>query len=143
MKIPVLQRGVAAIELAFICMVMVAMLLGMMAWWNYFQAHQIITRAVGDGVRMAQSLVAIQAKQPCGAAGMANLHRSEIQQRVDLVVRQSLALSGLAGQILEPIQFQWTCPAGLIAGTLNVRVVWPASPVHIRESGVLHFQQVN
>lgn len=136
------QRGVAAIELAFICMIMVVMLQGLLVWWNYFQTHQIITRAVGDGVRIAQSLVAINGKQPCAVGTTANLHRSDIQSRVDEVVRTSLEQSALGVTALAPMQFQWTCEDAR-EGTLNLSLVWTASPIDIRENGVLHFKRVN
>ena len=137
------QRGVAAIELAFICMIMVVLLQGLLVWWNYFQNHQIITRAMGDGVRVAQSLVALNGKQPCAMGNVASLHRNDIQSRIDQVVRSSLEQSALSASALAPLQFQWTCAPGAPEGMLSLRLSWTASPVDIREHGVLHFKRVN
>lgn len=102
-----LQRGVAAIEFSLIAIFMVVLLLGMLVWWRYFQTSQILTKAAGDGARAAHTLV-ITGTAPCLVAN-ADTNKTNIEARVEKVIRSQLTYSGLSETNFSISNKLWAC----------------------------------
>lgn len=119
------QRGTAAIELALIATLMVVLLLGLLVWWRYFQASQILARAAGDGARAAHTLV-ITGTVPCVVAN-AQANKAAIETRVESVIRDQLAYGGLAASGFTISDPSWACSStGAERFSFNVSYRLPA-----------------
>ncbi len=101
------QQGVASIEFAFIAICMIVMLLGLLVWWHYFQASQILTKAAGDGARAAHTLV-ITGTAPCLVTN-ASANKTSIEARVEDIIRKQLNHSGLSDSSFSISNKSWTC----------------------------------
>lgn len=88
------QRGVAAIEFAFIAALIILMLLGIFIYWRALQAQQSVTRAAGDGARTVQSLIygAVPGYEMAYLDDLVGL-----EKEASKVVRASLKGSGIPG----------------------------------------------
>lgn len=109
------QRGVAAIEFAFIGVFMVFMLLGISVFWYYLQAQQSVTRAAGDGARSMLGLIEA-GRGPCHPS-LSGANRGAMQGRMEQVVLRSLEQStipGMVSQALTVSAIDWggACSAG-------------------------------
>lgn len=99
------QQGIAAVEFALLFGLIFLMLAGAFTYWRLLQTQQILARATGEGSRMLQELVLM---------GQANLDFrtpqgvANIQNQVQLVVLQSLQVSGLAAAQQSAVTFRWT-----------------------------------
>jgi hypothetical protein len=138
------QRGVAAIEFAFIAMLMVVMLLGILVYWRAFQAQQSLTRAAGDGARTILGVVSAGMRDPCKAES-----QPWILARVQQTVTESLAKSGIPGITSQPPSIAWQseCTANGVA-TFELQYQLPpllggsgllAEPSQLAEKSVVHF----
>lgn len=101
------QQGVAAIEFALLAIFMTTLLLGLMVWWQYFQANQILTRAAGDGARAAHTLV-ITGTAPCVVTN-ADANKASIETRVENIIKSQLTHSGLAAVNFSISNKLWKC----------------------------------
>ncbi len=143
------HQGVASIEFAFIAIFMVTLLLGLLVWWQYFQASQILTKAAGDGARAAHTLV-ITGTDPCLGAN-ADTNKTKIETRAETVIKNQLNYSGLADSNLSISNKSWKCPnpgtksfsfdvsyqlPSLLGGTS-----WLTEPIslNIKDKIVVHF----
>lgn len=127
---PCQQRGVAAIEFAFIAIFMVLMLLGILVYWRAFQAHQSLTRAAGDGSRAILGLVAMGTSDPCHPTpAQATANKALIQKRVQDAVTQSLRQSAMPGTVsqnltVSPIDWSAACPNVGGASTVKFQLTY-------------------
>jgi len=101
------QQGTAAVELALIATLMVVLLLGLLVWWRYFQASQILAKAAGDGARAAHTLV-ITGTLPCVVAN-AQANKAAIEARVENVIREQLVHGGLSASGFSLTDKAWAC----------------------------------
>lgn len=145
---PHAQQGVAAIEFALIATVMVVMLVGLFVFWRAFQAQQSLTRATGDGARMAHSLIAAGKYYPCGVTeALAN--QQYILAAIQSLVQTSLELSDMPGQVSSNLHIEapsWSCSTGQFS--FQVRYTLPPlmgestlvlEPAQLTEKSVVHF----
>lgn len=86
---------------------MTTLLLGLMVWWQYFQANQILTRAAGDGARAAHTLV-ITGTAPCVVTNAA-ANKASIETRVENIIKSQLTHSGLAAAKFSISNKLWKC----------------------------------
>ena len=86
---------------------MIVMLMGMLVWWHYFQASQILSKAAGDGARAAHTLV-ITGTAPCLVANAAT-NQASIEARVENIIRKQLNHSGLADSHFSISNKSWAC----------------------------------
>ncbi|MBL8354008.1 MULTISPECIES: TadE family protein [Delftia] len=146
------QSGIAALEFALIAALMISMLMGLLVWWRYFQAHQAVTRAAGDGARIAHSLISTGANYPCTIPN-ANANRTVIQDRVSQVARLGLQRSSLPDEPLVMGSFEWTCPSSANSppGSFSFKISYQLPPLlsntffinepqRISEQSVVHFR---
>ena len=103
------QQGVAAVEFSLIAIFMIVLLLGLLVWWHYFQASQILTRAAGDGARAAYTL-AITGTTPCLSAN-ADANKTYIEVKVESIIKNQLIYSGLSDSRFSISNSSWTCPS--------------------------------
>lgn len=149
------QRGVAALEFALIAILMISMLCGLLVWWRYFQAQQVITRAAGDGTRMAHSLISTATSYPCGVAEAA-ANRLQIQNRVTQVARLALQQAAMPTDTLVVGAFAWSCPPaggsapGSVSFTLSYRLsalvgnnFFIGEHLQLSKQGIVHFRPVS
>ncbi|THJ34575.1 pilus assembly protein [Lampropedia aestuarii] len=145
---PHAQQGLAAIEFALIATVMLVMLMGLFVFWRAFQAQQSLTRAVGDGARMAHSLIAAGKYYPCGVTE-APTNQQYILSAIQSLVQTSLELSDMPGQVSSNLHFDppsWSCSTGQFS--FQVRYTLPPlmgegtlefEPAQLTEKSVVHF----
>lgn len=145
---PHAQQGVAAIEFALIATVMVVMLMGLFVFWRAFQAQQSLTRATGDGARMAHSLIAAGKYYPCGV-NEALANQQYILAAIQSLVQASLELSDMPGQVSSNLHIEapsWSCSTGQFS--FQVRYTLPPlmgestlvlEPAQLTEKSVVHF----
>ena len=143
------QQGTAAVELALIATLMVALLLGLLVWWRYFQASQILSRAAGDGARAAHTLV-ITGTIPCVVAN-AQANKAAIEARVESVIKDQLVHGGLSASGFSISDKSWACSStGAERFSFNVSYQLPAllggsdwlaepTTLNIRDRIVVHF----
>lgn len=91
------QHGVAAVEFALIAVFMISLLLGLFVFWRYFQAHQSLTRAAGDGARAAHSLIA-SGINPCDPSQDLK-NKALIKNRIQKTIGSSLKQSSMPGNV--------------------------------------------
>ncbi len=143
------QQGTAAVELALIATLMVVLLLGLLVWWRYFQASQILAKAAGDGARAAHTLV-ITGTLPCVVAN-AQANKAAIEARVENVIREQLVHGGLSASGFSLTDKAWAC-SGTATERFSFNVSyrlpallggsdWLAEPttLSIRDRIVVHF----
>lgn len=147
-KKPQSQHGVAAIEFALIATVMVVMLIGLFIFWRAFQAQQSLTRATGDGARMAHSLIAAGKHYPCGVAESLS-NQQYILSAIQSLMQTSLELSDMPGKVSSNLHIEapsWSCSTGQFS--FQVRYTLPPlmgesslvlEPAQLTEKSVVHF----
>lgn len=108
------QRGVAAVEFALIAVFMITLLLGLLVFWRYFQAHQSLTRAAGDGARAAHSVIA-SGINPCDPSQDVK-NKALIEKRIQQTISSSLKQSSIPGDVESNLTLnilEWgDCPPG-------------------------------
>lgn len=102
------ERGVAAIEFAFIAALMAMMLVGGLIYWRILQAQQSVTRAAGDGARIVQSLIYGSLQ------GYDTTNISNLNSVASTVVQQSLQGSGIPGDPLQDTTVTLTPDSGKV-----------------------------
>lgn len=142
------QRGVASVEFALIGMIMVILLMGMFVWWRTFQAHQSLTRAAGDGARIAHSLITAGKQYPCVVSN-ADENQEKIEKQVKDVILYSLKQSGMPGDTDANFIFSphpWSCSPGSFSFdlTYNIPPIFGglegfSEPKKITEYGIINF----
>lgn len=142
------QQGVAAVEFALIATLMVVMLSGLFVFWRAYQAQQSLTRAAGDGARMAHSLIAAGKYYPCGVAEAVS-NQQYIFAAIQSLVQTSLELSAMPGQVASNLHIEapsWSCSTGQFS--FQVRYTLPPllgesrlvlEPAQLTEKSVVHF----
>ena len=143
------QQGVAAIEFALLAILMTTLLLGLLVWWQYFQASQILTRAAGDGARAAHTLVTT-GTAPCLVANAA-ANKTSIETRVETIIRSQLMHSGLSASKFSISNKLWQCSStGTESFSFDVSYQLPSflnsnsflqepTSLNITDSIVVHF----
>lgn len=124
---PHAQQGVAAIEFALIATVMVVMLMGLFVFWRAFQAQQSLTRATGDGARMAHSLIAAGKYYPCGV-NEALANQQFILEQIENMMQTSLSISEMPGDVktqLHIASHAWSCSDG----QFSFEVIYALPPI--------------
>lgn len=142
------QHGVASIEFSLIALIMITMLIGMFVWWRTFQAHQSLTRATGDGARIAHSLISSGKQYPCVVKNFED-NQASIQNEVKQVILNSLKQSNMPGNIDTDFQFspeKWSCSPGRFEfhTSYNIPPIFGGiggllEPEKISERGVINF----
>lgn len=146
------QRGIAAIEFAFIAMIMLVMLLGSLVYWRAFQAQQSLTRAAGDGARAAHSLIASGLSDPCHPTKAAT-NQTKIEERIKQSITRSLEQSSMPGTVAQQLDIRlssWACPnSGKGSFSFELQYALPPmlgttaslllEPSQVYEKSVVHF----
>lgn len=104
-----LQQGVAAVEFALIAVLMITLLLGLLVFWRHFQTQQSLTRAAGDGARMALTLISSGIHYPCEIP-QGGTNKVTVQNKVEKIIKDSLQKSNLTPAHFKLLNPQWKCP---------------------------------
>lgn len=128
---------------------MTTLLLGLMVWWQYFQANQILTRAAGDGARAAHTLV-VTGTAPCLVPNAA-ANKTSIETRVENIIRNQLTHSGLSASKFSISNKLWKCSStGTESFSFDVSYQLPSfidsnsflkepTSLNIKDNIVVHF----